>query len=369
MRSRLTRWVDALSRGFYARRRAAAQRAHFLKRFVGFDFSKPVAGEEQHRRKWSPLASGQVDPMYYRLYASVSGYQSPDFVPEDIYVNRLLPVLNDRSRDVIFRDKNLLSMFVGEEAVPRIFLRNIDGRWLGADFSPVRDVVGLLRRLAGEHEMLIAKPAIDSAAGKGIQLLVSDGRAFRTSGGSEISQKTLLQSYGANFLIQERIRPSPATPAFGSSALNTVRAYTYRSFADDAIHVVATAYRVGGLDSFVDNFSAGGVAAGVDSRGNLTPFALNKTGQTQTHINGQDLDAGVSIPRYSEFPEFAKNTASRFPYNRFLGLDLVRDSNEKMRLIEANVGHIGIGMPQLLGQPLFNAYTDELIAHAALSKR
>ena len=74
---------------------------------------------------------------------------------------------------------------------------------------------------------------------------------------------------------------------FSASSVNTLRVVTMVTPHDDII-VVNAAFRTGVGHAFVDNWSAGGVAAGIDCEsGRLKKYAYDKKGNR--YVSASDL--------------------------------------------------------------------------------
>ena len=349
---RISKTINAYTKSFYP----------------DFDFNQPVEGEIEHVQKWSGFLSFPVDPLYYRLYSTLSGVRSINYVPDDVYVIFLLKLLNQDRIDHAFRDKNLYDLFPDSSLFPKVYVRKVKGAYLDAEYAPIKDVDDVLSRLAKSVEYVIVKPTVDTASGKNVRFFQSDGIRFSDQYGAVLDCSLLNTEYQHDFAVQERVRQEEAVARFNPQSINTVRVYTYRSVVDDDVHTLSFSLRVGKKGKSIDNLNGGGYGIGVSPEGELSATAINKFAHKVESINGQDLGKKLTIPHFNEFSDIAQRVAARFVYDRFLGLDIFRDIHGNMRVMEVNLGHIGTDLPHLLGMPLFGPFTDEVIEYCRAKK-
>ena len=354
-----------IRRAFIARARRRISRTindYTKSYYPDFNFGQAVDGEEEHLRKWGGFLGFELDPLYYRLYSVLSGVPSVDYIPDDVYVIFILKLLNRHDKDHVYRDKNLYDMMFPNGLFPRVYLRKVHGAYLESTYAPVGNVDKYLASLGGSTSELIVKPAVDTSSGKNVIRFRHDGGVFRSDIGQVLDKAFLDRNYGDNFLIQELVRQDESVSRFNPESVNTVRIYTYRSFLTNNVHTLSYSLRVGVSGKLTDNLNSGGWGVGVSRKGELFSRGINKYGQTVTDLNGISLNDKHVIPDFEDFVEVAEFVASRFLYDRFLGLDVFRDATGKMRLMEVNLGHIGTDLPHLIGTPLFGEFTDEIIS-------
>jgi len=149
---------------------------------------------------------------------------------------------------------------------------------------------------------------------EGNQIVLSRGAGVIPSGGMRALEKCIIQE-----VVQQDLQVS----AFAPSSVNTIRILTMLDPAGNAF-VVAASMRFGRGDSVVDNWSAGGVAVGVDrSNGQLLGVAYDKSGNRYTTHPSAGLSfQGFQVPRWSEIVELSLKVQRELPFNRMLGLDV-----------------------------------------------
>ena len=88
--------------------------------------------------------------------------------------------------------------------------------------------------------------------------------------------------------------------------------------------VLAALARFGLGAAYVDNWSMGGFAVGVDLEGGtLMGTAHDKWGNTHTHHPDSGIEfAGYSIPEWDAVLDLARRAQAAFPYYPLLGFDI-----------------------------------------------
>jgi len=184
-------------------------------------------------------------------------------------------------------------------------------------------------------QKIIIKP-VRGSAGQGIVL------AFKNSKQSITIKSRALEIDLDDFelkersIIQEVLTQDDVISKISSSSINTVRVLTLYTISHEVI-ILSSSMRFGVGDSYIDNWSAGGVAVGVDHKtGNLKKIAYDKHGnQYMKHPDSEEVFEGCQIPRWNEVIKLATTVQERFTYYKLLGMDIAV-SKEKPIIIEIN---------------------------------
>jgi len=138
-------------------------------------------------------------------------------------------------------------------------------------------------------------------------------------------------------LVQELVKQDARMAALSEKSLNTVRVVTMYT-KDDQVIIVGASVRCGVGTSCVDNWSAGGLAVGVDVDGGvLRKYAYDKRGnQYLVHPTTQVSFEGFVIPEWHQILELATRTQRLFPCYRILGMDVGLAAGGQALLIEVN---------------------------------
>ena len=181
---------------------------------------------------------------------------------------------------------------------------------------------------------LVIKP-LSGAAGRG--LVVAERR---TAGVvvSDRQEETPLDRFSLDeeSIVQGMVRQDPRMAAFSLRSLNTIRVVTMLT-RDGRTIIVGAALRCGVEGSYVDNWSAGGVAVGVD----IDSGRLRSTHTTSTALatsSTRQPRCALRALLFQNGEEFLKRqlTQELFPYYRLLGTDIGLGEQGEPVLIEVN---------------------------------
>lgn len=211
---------------------------------------------------------------------------------------------------------------------------------------PVPETLGILEpgetvsdQLSGifqrtDADRLIIKP-VDGHAGMDIAL------AARQSDQIVLHADNMVVNCGdyrppTRSLVQKVVVQHPLVSEIAPSSLNTLRLVTMLTKSDDVI-IIGACMRFGVGESFVDNWSRGGVAVAVDhARGQLLDTGYDRAGNRFTHHPVSCVEfRGFSLPSWSEAMALGVQVQRAFPFFKILGMDL-GFSNEGVILIELN---------------------------------
>jgi glutathione synthase/RimK-type ligase-like ATP-grasp enzyme len=217
-------------------------------------------------------------------------------------------------------------------------------------------------------DSLIIKPILGHA-GKGIVMAKREGNDIliqAKNGALPLSQFVLHN----DAIVQEVLIQDKRLAAFSSSSVNTIRVVTFFTKKEEVIIVSAT-MRCGVGNSFVDNWSAGGVAVGVDCKtGRLKQFALDKRGkQYRQHPTSKIVFEEFVVPEWQRIIGIAETIQRACPFYCLLGMDITLLEDRTPVLIEVNanpdlVFQEQTSGPLLADNRILNAFEeDELLVN------
>jgi hypothetical protein len=175
--------------------------------------------------------------------------------------------------------------------------------------------------------------------GHGAQLWTFSGHQFcrgdRHLSPAAFSEWLRERSHKRDVIVQERLRNSDSVSDLTSGALSTLRILTARvGDADPEVLLAALRMPVG--KSEVDNFEAGGLAAGVTLDGRLTAAAGKRSLESYTHHPDTGaLIEGRLLPNYEACTALACRAHAAFREPAFIGWDVAITPRGPL-LIEAN---------------------------------
>lgn len=167
----------------------------------------------------------------------------------------------------------------------------------------------------------IVKP-VGGAAGRGIVVFESvDGRPRLRGAG--VAGDLASFALGSRAVVQEILKPDPALADLAVGALSTVRVVTYLT-RDRRLLILGATMRFGVRGSIIDNWSAGGIAVGVDAQtGRLAETGFDKRGRRHVaHPDTGATFAGREVPRWREVLALAERAQRAFGFYRLLGMDV-----------------------------------------------
>ena len=147
------------------------------------------------------------------------------------------------------------------------------------------------------------------------------------------------RKYGA--VIEELIEQGEEMARIHAGSVNKLRiptAIIKDENGDPKIQLFHPSLRMGRGDSFVDNFSAGGVSALIDPEtGVIYTDGADKKGHSfECHPDSGIRFKGFQIPQWDEAVAMVKEAAMMIPDNHYCGWDLAYSAQHGWCMVEAN---------------------------------
>lgn len=209
--------------------------------------------------------------------------------------------------------------------------------------EPTEENIQALADFAARHETYVVKPAY-AAFGKSVrteQLSMYD------------SVEDAYKSYSRNgVVIEELIRQGAPMSTIHSSSVNTLRIPTViirNEQGEPEVRLFHPSLRMGRGDSFIDNFSSGGVSALIDPETGMiyTDGADKKGHKFEYHPDSNVKFKGFQIPEWEEAVAMVKKAAMMVPDNHYCGWDLAYSADYGWCMVEANC-HAQMGAMQMV---------------------
>ena len=179
-----------------------------------------------------------------------------------------------------------------------------------------------------DMDRLFAKPT-DGGGGRGASIIKIDDEMNRQALFEELkTQKAILEGV---------VTQHSEIAAFHPSSINTMRIVTLRD-ADDVVHVMAAALRMGTGGRVVDNFGSKGIGAAIDvASGILISSGVDKEGKRYLfHPDTNKQIIGFQIPCWDTIIDTVINAANLLPELRYVGWDIALNREGRPIIIEAN---------------------------------
>jgi hypothetical protein len=304
--------------------------------------------ERQHAAYWKRFGKVRLDTL--RVCYNIAHKGDYRIVPEEIQASTLERCLNAGIFPQLLGHKGFYERLYGS-IFPHVFFQCLEGLVVGSDLRPIdaSALAALLKRLPYP---VVFKPSIDSSGGRGL-VFPRDAEELSALLGTQ-----------PNFVVQETLLQHPFFSDYNPSCLNTLRVYVYRSVRDESYHVLNVTARFGRGGS-LDNETAGGIVASVDSEGRFRGYALDKYGEKfiAHPDSGLPFEQSRQIPKYADLIECATHLAASIPLLRLIGFDFCLQQDLNWRCIEINSVSSTIRFAQYHGEPFFGPFTDEVIEY------
>jgi hypothetical protein len=313
-----------------------------------------------HRDLWKSLGS-RPNLKWLYVYNTVIGSEDERFITESDFYNKVEPVLNNRAFSDAYADKNSYHRFLRKELLPSVYLRNIEGIYYNEAYQMVtmpEDINDLLPPEAGR---LIAKAAVESGGGRGVELFERYDKFWKNGSGIPLTGGYLEAAFGKNFLLQEYIVQDQFYGRYNPSSVNTIRLLTYRSVSTGQIVPLQAVLRIGRPGSVVDNQASGGIACGINQEGILNSYGVSKKGDKAYSSGGIVFSDTGRLKKFDEIIAVGLEVAGKYYFQRLLGLDIAVDNTGNVKVIEINNRNNEINFFQMNNGPLFGEYTNEVI--------
>jgi hypothetical protein len=322
------------------------------------DYRRLTAAQKNEIQEYYLENYGQkINTLWHEYCYFMNGVYSVQYVPHDLYNNRILYSLNAEHLMPAYSDKNAYDLLFRETGVrqPAGILKNMHGVF----YRDGRAVtVQEAEEACANLTRVIIKPALESGQGK-------DVRCFSSANGvtdcENLPVRKLLERYGRNFIVQEKVTQHPLLASLNESSLNTFRVITYRH--SSGIAALNCALKIGREGEIVDNTFGGGCFTGVNiETGALKKYLFSvETGEKfEKTASGVVLD-GLRIPFVGDIFQAACAMHRCLPYAEFVGWDIAANDRSEAVLIEANINGIGANNIQIACGPFFGEYTTHIL--------
>lgn len=309
--------------------------------------------EKQAVRSYWSRYTRRNRPLFQGLYSCMHGVFDVRYLPDDLYLTRMLGCLNDRDYAVL-TNKCLQPLLFDCRQPETVFMR-IKGTFYDASYQPIsrEEAVGLFLQ-AGQA---VFKPATRTHSGRGIHFFAAETAAqVRDFLDAHFDQVP-------SYMVQKVIKQHAALAAIHEHSVNCLRVMTL--LIDGRAIALSTVLKMGAGGSQVDNLGFGGIVCGVREDGTLREVAFSATGDKfDRHPQGFDF-GGYPVPSFERVKELAVRMAERLPYTRLIAWDIAVDEEGEPVLIEYNdIGELGF--MQYANGPLFGDHTDQVLAEIFL---
>lgn len=294
-----------------------------------------------------------VKTYWHSFYTCCNGYFSAGYVPENLFYIYIEPKLNNRQSAMVLMDKNLLEKLFPKAKQPQTAIKNINGFFFKNTGEMVkREAVRAISEIYGT---VFIKPTIDTGGGKNVSALNFNDSLQPNE---EIAFEQLLDSYGKNYIIQQKVEQHEVMASLNRTSLNTFRVMSYLTNND--LVILSTIVRMGRQGSITDNSTTGGISCGVKPDGSLNAIGYQLSGE-KFHSTSTGLKfEQIHLPFLAKIQSTVKSLHYEVPYFRIISWDLAVDSLGEVVLIEINIIGQDIAFHQLNNGPVLAPILDEI---------
>lgn len=360
MRSSLQTFYDNFYYGFEKIYNNAFLRFKTWKKYLGVKFPRDVYAAYKGTivPYWANYGVKPALSMVKDLYAISGGDLDPRYIPDNLWLNKIIPCFNDNRFSRVLADKNLNSLLFPEVKRPKTLFKAIFGRYCLDNFTPISREEAV--RLCQSEGRWVIKPTLNSFQGQDVRIF--DGPLTE-----EEVEKLLALYESTDFIVQEAIVQHPVLSAYNASSINTLRLVTF--IFREEVHVLSSILRVGAPGSIVDNVGAGGYQFNVCPDGSISPISYTSRSGKPLHTDHSDdpFYTGQTIPNFTAICDTAKRMALNVPHLNLIAWDFAIDTAGDPVLLEFNTH--SPGQNQETSGPSFGELTEDVLAEVFLNRK
>lgn len=301
----------------------------------------------------------KIPHVWHRHFTAFTGKFDVRYIPELLFIPEFERYMNmNREYAQVFCDKNILPFVAARMGVktPKMYLSVSEGVYRDADYCTITKEEAIKQlHDAGE---LFAKPTVDTGSGVGCKLLNI------RNGIDELSNKELgevLDSFGASFVVQERMKCHKSIAEIYNGSVNTFRIISYRW--REKICQMPVIMRIGSGGNYLDNAHAGGMFIAVDDDGALHSTAFTEfKKEFSVHPDSGLTFAGHKIEGFEKVLAAVERMHGAIPQIGVINWDFTIGEDGEPVLIEANVNGGSIWLIEMAhGCGVFGDKTEEVL--------
>lgn len=344
-------FINGISRRINAKRKEIRWREEDKRQMQDIVLPELTNAEySELKRTWPFLKFRRNDVYWARLYKMEYGFD-PYFISSINQCYELRAKINPYYQISSLENKALVDVYFSSIPFPEVFVRRINGRFYDKQMNPIsyEDAVGILR----DRKSFIIKPSLDSMCGKGV-------KKYDIAKETTISDewfKQVFEDATANFIAQEVLVQHPNISRLNPTSLNCCR---ITSIYINRIYRYGAMLKIGKTGAHIDNWNSG-YLVGINDDGSLKEKGWDDKIQPVYKTDNGILFKDVKYPCFELLLSSIESYHKKyFPQCGIVGWDVVIDSNDMPKVIEANLSIPGIPAEQLCSGPFFKDFRDEL---------
>lgn len=325
------------------------QEAKDLFKYRDSSFSLSKEEKKQIKEFWKPYC--RVSNKWCAYYYAKNGVFDPRYIPHTLYYTKIDQHFNSRKLGWGFNDKNYYSLIFPGVRQPEIVVRNIGGILEDESY-------GLLTKEAAlesicQNDEVVCKPTLESGSGRSIQF-------WNTKTDIDKIKTFIDNANEKDWVVQKIIKQHSELNKVHATSINTLRIVSI--LMQDGVHVLSSNLRMGSGGGRIDNVTAGGISAGINSDGTLKKYATDcfSGERFEKHPQGLVFE-GFMVPGYQKAVDMVKGIHTLIPHFRLVSWDIAICEDGEPMLIEANMRKGAINLNQFNNGPLFGEMTEKVL--------
>ena len=296
---------------------------------------------------------------WHRHFTAFTGNFDVKYIPELLFIPEFERYMNvNREYTKTFEDKSVLPLIAQSVGVkvPKSYISVCEGAYRDSNFRVITKEAAI--KILCDLGECFAKPTVETGSGVGCKVL-------NLQNGVDIVSHTplsdVLDSFGSNFIIQERLHCHKSISDIYSGSVNTFRIITYRW--KDQFYTMPIIMRIGSGGHYLDNAHAGGMFIAVSEDGKLhrTAFTEFKK-EFEKHPDTGLVFDGYQIECFDDVVKAALKMHEAIPQVGVINWDFTIDSNGEPILIEANMNGGSIWLMEMAhGCGVFGDLAEEVL--------
>lgn len=298
---------------------------------------------------WKPYR--RISTKWCQYYSAKNGKFDVRYIPNTLFYTKIDQYFNSRKLGYGFNDKNYYSQIFSDVKQPETIVRKVGNLLFDANYKLI-DIRAAMNKISTYDEVIL-KPSQESGSGRGIGF-------YSVQDNCDDIKSILDNDEEKDLIVQCVVKQHADLRCIHPSSLNTIRIVTL--LMPDGCYVLSSVLRMGVNSSRIDNVTAGGISAKINSDGTLDKYAYTYyTGEKfENHPQGLVFE-GFKVPQFEKIISTVKSAAQKLGNFRLVSWDMSVDEQGDVVLIEANMRKGGINLHQFDNGPIFGELTDRVL--------
>ena len=335
------------------------------------DFGVSYISDEQYEDIILPFwkkYNKKPKKIWFDVFGSRDRIVDPRFLPSDLYINEIIPYLNNLQMRLAIADKCTYDFRLKNIKQPKTICKCMAGFYYDKNMNLITREEAIKECLNYDGQMVI-KPSINSSSSRNVYVI--DPAKVRES-----DIDILFNKIGSYFIVQSKILQHKDLSKLNPDTVNTIRVNSLLT-ENGEVYIPHLLIRVGGPKQQIVEQGNGNFGVEIEKNGSLNKkmlinnveFYKNKVGEEcvsnkmswQETPNFATAEAGYKIPSLDKLYEAIKEAHKLLPYFRWIGWDFTIDIFGDPVLIEYNLVPGYHGSQLAVCKPAFGEMTEEIL--------